>query len=343
MTHPPYGKPTRPSGDGHRFSLKTIVLSIVGLGVVLAVLIITGIPAFSRYARQKHIDRENERYRVEASQQNISNLNTGNEFRPRNTDRIAGDSYAFQIPEGNFVYLPDNAKGIRQFLYRIDDIVPDSKGNVTIYPGDNITASLNIDSLVNISDDSEFSPVIMRVKGHPDLSAIATSINIDTYNRKDGDIDYHSYIAFVKGYLLTSGDFHNKEMPPSRIKSINSVHDSLYTFTLHADDFAPIAKDSKGVKEFVSHIDNIVPDKSGKVMIGSSNARAWLNIDSLIRNGSSDAFQPVFLKVKGNSNVVLLTELSINSLKHNNKDGDYKSYNAMAKGYIFSKETITQE
>lgn len=345
MTTPPPIPSPRRGKDDRKDNLSTIVFSIIGVGIILALAIAIGVPAYFKHLKQQRIAKENEQYREEMSQMRISDLKEGREFYVRDAAQSAGDSYMFQLEEGDFAPVPQGATWMKPFIYRIDNMAPDSNGKVSVIACDRLRTLLPIDSLVFSSSDKPFAPITLHFADDPAKTVVLTYINADIYNHCEKDsISYHSYVAFVKGFLFDSGTAgeNNKIMPGS---GVERDHDNqLYTFTLHEDDFAPVIKGATGVKQFVCSVDNRVPDKAGKVFVGTANARAWLNIDSMVNKTTGKAFRPVTLKIKGSNDVVSLTEISVTTRLHSDKkNNEYKSYNATIHGYVFTTDSIISQ
>lgn len=345
MTPPPAPHRPRQSKDSGSTGLSTIVTSIIAAGVVLALAIAIGVPALFRYMKRREIDRRNQLSYEERSKMIINNLKAGVEFTVHDSNQTSGDSYTFRLQENDFVPVTDNAAWVRPFLYRIDRIVPDSKGRVSIDTGDDRRVSLAIDSLIIHNSEAPYSPITLRVADSPSMTAVLTYIDADVYNHCEKDsFNYHSYVGFVKGYLFESdpAGVSNKTMPGGTIDSDDDR--AYYSYTLHADDFAPVAKGATGLKQFVCQVDNKVPDASGKVFVGTANARGWLNIDSLVHKASHRTFEPIPVKVNKSSNTLLLTELSVTTKNHKDKTkNEYKSYTATIHGYVFSKDPIISQ
>lgn len=340
MTTPRINPPSRSKDGDHRVSLTTIVCSIIGVGIVLAFVIVFGVTAFFKHLKQTRIDRENEISEERRSRYVTDKLNSGEEFSVHDINKADGDSYVFQIDSDGFAPIPANASRIKPFLCRIDNMVPDSTGCISIKSEEVLTARLPIDSLVLHNADNRFIPLTLHFEDDPGLSATLTYINADIYNHIAADTrKYHSYIVFVKGFIFESGCKTNNGAMFINPVIDNDGDDTISTFAL-PDDFAPVAKGATGVRQFVCQVDNIVPGKDGKVLVGTTNARAWLNIDSLIRKSDSP-FQPIFLKIKGSNDIVELTEVNVTT--RNQRKGGKKSYKAIINGYVYSKNTKNSE
>ncbi len=182
MTTPRINPPSRSKDGDHRVSLTTIVCSIVGIGIVLAFVIVFGVTAFFKYLKQTRIDRENEISEERRSRYVTDKLNSGEEFSVHDINKTDGDSYVFQIDSDGFAPIPANASRIKPFLCRIDNMVPDSAGCISIKSEEGLTARLPIYSLVLHNADNRFIPLSLHFEDDPGLSATLTYINADIYH-----------------------------------------------------------------------------------------------------------------------------------------------------------------
>ena len=192
MTTPPPIPSPRRGKDDRKDNLSTIVFSIIGVGIILALAIAIGVPAYFKHLKQQRIAKENEQYREEMSQMRISDLKEGREFYVRDAAQSAGDSYMFQLEEGDFAPVPQGATWMKPFIYRIDNMAPDSNGNVSVIACDRLRTLLPIDSLVFSSSDKPFSPITLHFADDPAKTVVLTYINADIYNHCEKDsISYH--------------------------------------------------------------------------------------------------------------------------------------------------------
>ncbi|MDE6190987.1 MAG: hypothetical protein K2G47_05110 [Muribaculum sp.] len=345
MTPPPVPHRQKNNNDGGDGNLHKIVLIIIGIGIILAIAIVIGIPAFFKYMKQRDIDMKNAATYEAQTCQIVSNLKSGKEFRVHDREHSAGDSYMFQLPEGDFAPVPQGAQWIRPFICRIDNMVPDSAGRVSVIAGDGLRAPFAIDSLVFHNGEDYYTPVQIHFDGKPTMTGVLTYINADIYNHCVQDsINFSSYILFIKGFIFDSGSMGQNHINMPGKSEETDADEELHIFALNDDDFAPVVKGATGVKQFVCSVDNKMPDQAGRVFVGTANARAWLNIDSLVNKTADKNFEPVRLKVNGSNDVVTLTDLSITTRKHTGKKQNKQtSYNATIHGYVFTTDSITSQ
>jgi len=122
----------------------------------------------------------------------------------------------------------------------------------------------------------------------------------------------------------------------SNLKKDNRL--TTYRFEVEPSEMIAIPFGVTGMKPFMCPIQNVVPDASGRISVGTAEARGKLNIDSLIRTSDSTAFAPVLLKVPGYPDKkLLLTGITATTRQLNDSisSGDRYSVSARIDGYIF--------
>lgn len=342
MTQPPPIPPKK--ADSHKTVFITIGLAIIGVLMVIAEFAIALFLVSSIYSKvssiidRARIDEENEKYYAEVDRSTLNSLAAGVEFQVMDSKHTIGDNYTFRFLESEFVPVPENAVGVKPFTCRIDQTVPDRNGRVSVLAENGLKARFSIDSLIADSEKN-YQPLQLHFAGAPDRLATATYIDADLYNHTVADtVDFHSCIALIKGYLFNTGKESDTYGMPAEHEHDESDH--IYSFTVPDDSFVPIPQGTTGMKDFVSGANNVILRSDGRIMIGAENARAWLNIDSLITRGVKKEFVPVQLGVKGFNRVLTITDLSV---KTGSREQGKRTYSVTAKGYVFDKQTIKQQ